>query len=730
MQGIPRAVLRLFTGLAFAAAAATCPTVSMPLPPCPQKGCLPCPAGSAGHPDCTCTNGFFAGAAFGEASTTTPVRTTISAIASAGNTVSNGTTLNETMQASWAKNPECSLNVEEMLRWGAERGWLDKCVPDNCGTTPQPAHTTAISTEESPKEIAFPQLARFLCDVGYTVESTPSKQVAPCFLCETSAQAGLSSPLTPTTYTRSETTSCGANSSQALQLLPKSSEAECRAACDGNATCAFAELTCSGCRLWRSCQERAASSCGTLLEKRKLDSSRLAVLQCAAGGVVQNLTGGHCMPVCGDGRFVATEHLPKSMRLEQCDDGNIAAGDGCSERCRVEAGWVCSGGSPSKPDKCVPARAWASSAVELTISGRRAVGAAELRLATEVALAVALDCPERDLEITQILLSTSEDSPTAAAGGIGPAGVITSTTTTKTTTSTTTGVESRYHGSRLQAKVSFKVKVSGVGGSSIATVEGMLSEPSSFLLKLMVAYVGHTSLSDLHVNAVFLMPPVVSGDGGAEFSHDAFNLGTYIERLTWQVLPVVAYLLFVGVVSPVFYWYARIRPREYGLKGRWEDIEAEMKLRWSSSLLCGCVQDCPICCSLLFCLPARIADTWDAVGMLSYWAGVRQAFCCCLMYLGGCGVCAAHIPGKRRADIRDFFGFGDKVKGNMELSDWMCYLCFPLCCVVQEAHHVDKALYEMPPPAIDYVALERELRAAKLGKSEPPPEQQMIDDRH
>ena len=42
-----------------------------------------------------------------------------------------------------------------------------------------------------------------------------------------------------------------------------------------------------------------------------------------------------CPLVCGDGRRVKTG--------EQCDDGNVVDGDGCSAKCKVEAGWRCEG---------------------------------------------------------------------------------------------------------------------------------------------------------------------------------------------------------------------------------------------------------------------------------------------------------------------------------------------------------------------------------------------------
>jgi len=48
-----------------------------------------------------------------------------------------------------------------------------------------------------------------------------------------------------------------------------------------------------------------------------------------------------CTPipaVCGDGNKISTE---------QCDDGNTTAGDGCSEICRGELGYTCTGTTPS-----------------------------------------------------------------------------------------------------------------------------------------------------------------------------------------------------------------------------------------------------------------------------------------------------------------------------------------------------------------------------------------------
>ena len=48
--------------------------------------------------------------------------------------------------------------------------------------------------------------------------------------------------------------------------------------------------------------------------------------------------------VCGNGRRYGSE--------EQCDDGNLVNGDGCSSLCLVESGGTCSGGSLTQADVC------------------------------------------------------------------------------------------------------------------------------------------------------------------------------------------------------------------------------------------------------------------------------------------------------------------------------------------------------------------------------------------
>ena len=46
--------------------------------------------------------------------------------------------------------------------------------------------------------------------------------------------------------------------------------------------------------------------------------------------------------MCGDGRRYTV----------QCDDANNNNNDGCSMDCKVEVGFICSGGSPDSKDAC------------------------------------------------------------------------------------------------------------------------------------------------------------------------------------------------------------------------------------------------------------------------------------------------------------------------------------------------------------------------------------------
>lgn len=53
-----------------------------------------------------------------------------------------------------------------------------------------------------------------------------------------------------------------------------------------------------------------------------------------------------CFDTCGDG-FLLHRNSPG-----YCDDGNLYSGDGCSDDCQVESGWICAGGSAYGPDVC------------------------------------------------------------------------------------------------------------------------------------------------------------------------------------------------------------------------------------------------------------------------------------------------------------------------------------------------------------------------------------------
>ena len=54
-------------------------------------------------------------------------------------------------------------------------------------------------------------------------------------------------------------------------------------------------------------------------------------------------SSGMCIENCGDG---------KNYGINQCDDGNLIDGDGCSSSCLIEEGWMCYGGSLTTADIC------------------------------------------------------------------------------------------------------------------------------------------------------------------------------------------------------------------------------------------------------------------------------------------------------------------------------------------------------------------------------------------
>lgn len=65
---------------------------------------------------------------------------------------------------------------------------------------------------------------------------------------------------------------------------------------------------------------------------------------CCALGTSRSVPGGACEVVCGDGG---------RGEGEDCDDGNIEGGDGCSASCTVEPGYICSGLAPGPMSVCV-----------------------------------------------------------------------------------------------------------------------------------------------------------------------------------------------------------------------------------------------------------------------------------------------------------------------------------------------------------------------------------------
>eukprot|EP00930_Biecheleria_cincta_P023043 TRINITY_DN16699_c0_g2_i1.p1 TRINITY_DN16699_c0_g2~~TRINITY_DN16699_c0_g2_i1.p1 ORF type:complete len:613 (-),score=48.56 TRINITY_DN16699_c0_g2_i1:22-1860(-) len=436
------------------------------------------------------------------------------------------------------------------------------------------------------------------------------------------------------------------------------------------------------------------------------DVSRLMRIWCMADGTFGNSTGLRCEPICGDGRLVPTDHLPMYDPREQCDDGNSQSGDGCSRECRVEPGHVCTGGSLTSADACQKAFAFATGSLVISITGARRPGTQEVALATLKAISKSLRCPERDLEIVAV-----------TAVGAAETNLVGSTTSSTTIAGS---AKSLYHFVQARFDVQFKIKVSDPKVLPSYQIGAELETPQVFLPKVMVAYMQQTSLRDLYVTAVEVKQADVTGEEKPVSS--GMSLGETLALMYSVAVPILSYLFVIGVVAPAITWFFRVRPREFVLMGHHDIISQRYKQGWVYNI-CGWTKSRLMCASLVCCLPARMAYTWDTVGVFPYWTGVVRAFMCFNLYVLGCWPCGACLVAGLRGNIRDFFGFGDGVRGNLELADVACYCCCPICSVIQEARHVDEAYRDFIPA---FLESQRHARERNWSTQEAPAAQAMI----
>jgi len=385
--------------------------------------------------------------------------------------------------------------------------------------------------------------------------------------------------------------------------------------------------------------------------------ARLLRFRCSAQGTFENLTGQRCVPVCGDGMLVPIDHLPQNELREQCDDGNLDQGDGCDGQCHVESGFICVGGDRNQPDRCSPATVSADSSMILSMSGARAASIDEVSLATLLVISKVFQCPRRDLEILEV----------AAANA---------------STSTSVG---QLHTSRQAMQVRFRIKISNPQILSLDDIQAEMANPRLFIPKVVAAFLQTSSLQDLYLTVVEVQAPTFQGQVPKV---ELMGFSDYVALVATVGVSLLSYACLIGLVTPAIYWCLFIMRRPHRLQGHLDLVPLKHKSGWVVGL-CECCRFKVTCCSLLFFLPARLAYTWDTVGILPYWRGVRQALMCCGLYLMGCWPCGAFIAGQRRSDLKDFLGFGDGVKSNFEVVDICYYLMCPICSVVQEAAHVD-----------------------------------------
>jgi hypothetical protein len=290
-------------------------------------------------------------------------------------------------------------------------------------------------------------------------------------------------------------------------------------------------------------------------------------------------------------------------------------------------------------------------------------------------MAKAVGVPWRDLEIIDVIISDSFNNNNSSIAGNA----------------------SNFHTIHLTVQVAFNVKVSDPNAMSVDKISANMRKTYGLTPRLWLAYADDTSLKDMYLTIISFGTVSIRGDASKGRPKE-FSLSELLTQ--WGIIasPLFAYFLIIGVICPFIVWMVKIRPRRYKLYGRFQDILPEYKGNWAFNI-CVCMEHKAMVCSLLFCLPARLAETWDTVGVMPFWSGVRRATCCCFLYLiPFCIPCAAAAAGHQRSNIRDFFGFGDGKEDNIEFADCCCYVCCPVCCIVQEAQHVDSALKFLPPP--------------------------------
>lgn len=306
------------------------------------------------------------------------------------------------------------------------------------------------------------------------------------------------------------------------------------------------------------------------------------------------------------------------------------------------------------------ANAWAESSIVVSLKGARETNEDEVALATSVVLAEVFQCPQRDVEIREVVASSSNESLDG---------------------------ETSFYDSMQAMQVTFRIKISNSQVLSLNQIEAAMANYRRFAPKVVATYLEHSSLKDFHIMVVEVQPPILEGE---EPKVEVMDFNDYVALVATIGVSLSCYFCIIGVVGPAIFWCLFVNRRPHRLQGHLQYISPHDKSGWVVGLCDWYKSSKATCCSLVCFLPARLAYTWDTVGILPYWRGVRQALMCCGLYLVGCWPCGAFIAGQRRSDLKEFLGFGDGVKSNIEIEDVCYYILCPLCSVVQEAAHVDR----------------------------------------
>jgi len=424
---------------------------------------------------------------------------------------------------------------------------------------------------------------------------------------------------------------------------------------------------------WRKYNERITFQCdpgyfvgdpNALGFDRKLNGDKTFDLICHSNGNFTETPT--CIPICGDGLIVSTDHLDIYNRLDECDDGNFADRDGCSTGCTIEDGFICNRDeeNPTLPDMCEVAPAFAYLELTSQVTGRK-IESKEAKEALHWSLAGAFTIPRRDIDMrtTNMRLKIRrKDNETEPI--------------------------------HIQSIVSgFDVKIAQPEKFSLKEVEDGIKYNELKFRETVFIFLMNTTINDTAIEVQLVTPPKFMGDVEKGYVRD-FDWSSYVVENIYVVFFLLLYILMVFVLTPFIYYNRILLRRRRTIPGNYYRVQEDYKEGWTRPLRkCLSIREWFV---FIFCCPARVAYTWDSTGLHSYGDGIWIIFKCWLTSFFGCCLIGIFTMSQRRSNMADFFGFGDQKEGNVEYFDYLAWCLVP-CAVFQEGDQVDGAIATMAP---------------------------------